>query len=319
LVDRVRVAFGTGVVLGLWDGRMESPPTTAHLLTYHDGRCSASCGFCPQARESTSDLKMLSRVLWPHYQLEKVLSALGENGKKFQRVCIQAVNYPGAVEDLCVLVKKIKDEISLPISVSCHPVPREVMERLESLGVERICFPLDAVTPEVFDRTKDGYSWSTHIKALKDAKDVFGFRVTTHLIVGLGESEREVVQAIGMLDGMGVAVALFAFTPIRGTPLASHPRPDLDSYHRIQLARHLISQHLGTAEGMKFKGSKIVDFGVEENTMDKLARSGEPFRTSGCPGCNRPFYNESPHGPIYNYPRKPTVKETESIMETLQK
>lgn len=311
------MAFGTGVVLGLWDGRMETPPTTAHLLTYHDGRCAAGCGFCPQARGSTSDLKMLSRVLWPHYPLEKVLAALGKKGGSFQRICVQAVNYLGAVEDVCELVGKIKDTSSLPISVSCHPVTREVMERLDSLGVERICIPLDAVTPEVFKMTKDGYSWESHLKALKDARDVFGFRVTTHVIVGLGESEREAVQAIGMLDRMGVTVALFAFTPIRGTRLSEHPRPDLDSYHRIQLARHLILQRLGTVEGMKFKGSKVVDFGVEDDILEKVVMSGEPFRTSGCQGCNRPFYNESPHGPIYNYPRKPTKKESETIQESL--
>jgi biotin synthase len=316
LVERVRVAFGTGVVLGLWDGRMETPPTIAHFLTYHDGRCSASCGFCPQARESTSDLKMLSRVLWPHYPLEKVLSALGKKSGSFQRICIQAVNYPGAIEDLCELVKKIKDGSNPPISVSCHPVPKEVMEKLEAAGVERICIPLDAATPEVFGRMKDGYSWELNMKAMKDAREVFGFRVTTHIIVGLGESEREAAQAIGMLDRMGVTVALFAFTPIKGTRLSEHSRPDLDSYHRIQLARHLISQKLANVEGMKFKGSKIVGFGVEDDILEKVVRSGEPFRTSGCPGCNRPFYNESPHGPIYNYPRKPTRKEAEAIQKS---
>jgi biotin synthase len=31
--------------------------------------------------------------------------------------------------------------------------------------------------------------------------------------------------------------------------------------------------------------------------------AGEAFRTSGCPDCNRPFYNEQPGGPLYNYPR----------------
>jgi biotin synthase-related radical SAM superfamily protein len=32
--------------------------------------------------------------------------------------------------------------------------------------------------------------------------------------------------------------------------------------------------------------------------------SADAFRTSGCPGCNRPFYNERATGPIYNYPRE---------------
>jgi len=37
--------------------------------------------------------------------------------------------------------------------------------------------------------------------------------------------------------------------------------------------------------------------------------TGEAFRTSGCPGCNRPYYNERPSGPFYNYPRGLTEEE----------
>jgi biotin synthase-related radical SAM superfamily protein len=36
--------------------------------------------------------------------------------------------------------------------------------------------------------------------------------------------------------------------------------------------------------------------------LARVVESGEPFKTSGCPDCNRPFYNESPGETIYNYP-----------------
>jgi biotin synthase len=32
-----------------------------------------------------------------------------------------------------------------------------------------------------------------------------------------------------------------------------------------------------------------------------LLADGNAFRTSGCPDCNRPFYNERPGGTMYNY------------------
>lgn len=31
--------------------------------------------------------------------------------------------------------------------------------------------------------------------------------------------------------------------------------------------------------------------------------NGKAFETSGCPDCNRPYYNESPRGVIFNYYR----------------
>ncbi len=320
MVEKVRVAFGTGVVLGLWHGKLEAAPTAAHFLTYFEGRCSANCKFCPQARESTADPKMLSRVIWPHYEFKKVLVALGENSNEFQRICIQAVNYPGVVDDVCEATAEIKNTCALPISVSCQPLERKHMERLLVAGVDRICVALDAATPEVFEQVKggdSGYRWESHMRALEDAHSVFRNKVTTHLIIGLGETEQEAVGTVQQMHDCGVNTALFAFTPIPKTPMADRPRPDVGSYRRVQLARHLIVKGMSTALRMKFDGGRVEDFGVGQEELLTAINSREPFRTSGCPGCNRPFYNESPRGPIYNYPRKPTSSEMEVIQAQL--
>ncbi|HDI74230.1 MAG TPA: hypothetical protein ENF57_04430 [Candidatus Korarchaeota archaeon] len=52
----------------------------------------------------------------------------------------------------------------------------------------------------------------------------------------------------------------------------------------------------------------------------------EAFLTSGCPSCNRPFYNERPRGPIYNFPSEDlldrmwetTRKEVERSLEYIR-
>ena len=318
MVEHVRVAFGTGVLLGLWNGQLAVAPTTAHLLTYYEDRCSANCKFCPQARGSIADLKMLSRVIWPRWELKKVLARLEENSNKFERVCIQAVNHPNVVDDLCELVTCVHNACGLPISVSCQPLTKQDIERLAEAGAERVGIALDTATPELFEHIKGGgYTWRAHLEALEHARAIFGNRVSTHLIMGLGESERDTVEGIQLLHDRCITVALFAFTPIAGTPLSGHPQPDVASYRRIQLARFLIVNNLSRAERMRFESEQVVDFGIEQDVLHKAIRSGEPFRTSGCLGCNRPFYNESPRGPIYNYPRKPTLKEITAIREQL--
>ncbi len=318
MVEHVRVAFGTGILLGLWRGQLAVAPTTAHLLTYYEGRCSANCKFCPQAREATADLRMLSRVIWPRCELKKVLVGLKENSNKFERVCIQAVNYPNVVDDLCELVTCVCSACGLPISVSCQPLTRQDIERLAEAGAERASIALDAATPELFERIKGGdYKWQAHLGALEHARAVFGDRVSTHLIVGLGEGERDMVEGIQLLHDQGITIALFAFTPIAGTPLSSHPQPDVASYRRIQLARFLIVNNLSRAERMRFESGWVADFGVERDVLNRTAKSGEPFRTSGCPGCNRPFYNESPRGPIYNYPKRLSPQDFVAIHNQL--
>jgi len=322
VVSYIRVAFGTGILLGLWKGQLATAPTTAHFLTYYDGRCGANCRFCPQARESTADPRMLSRVVWPRCGLEKVLAALKEDHSGFGRICVQAVNYPGMVDVLCEIVGKVRGVCDLPVSVSCQPLTAGDVERLAAAGAERVGIAIDAATPEVFDRVKGGkvggpYSWQGHLQALDDACAILGGRVSTHLIAGLGESELEMVQAIQLLHDRGITIGLFAFTPIAGTPMANRHQPDLAGYRRIQLARYLIVNGLSRVELMHFNGGQISDFGVEDDVLRKTIDSGEPFRTSGCPDCNRPFYNESPRGPIYNYPRKPTSEEITAIREQL--
>jgi len=318
MIDQVRVAFGTGILLGLWRGQLAVAPTTAHFLTYHDGRCGANCKFCPQAKESTADLKLLSRVIWPRCELKRVLAALAANGSKFRRICLQAVNYPGVVDDLCELIIRIKKTCDPPISVSCQPLSRDGIERLADVGAERISVALDAASPEVFKRVKGEeaggpYSWRGHLEALRHAREVLKGGVTTHLIVGLGETEEEMARAIQDLHDMGVTIGLFAFTPIQGTPMANRPQPDVARYRRVQLAHYLIANGIANIRQMRFEKGKIEDFGASRESLFAAVNSGGPFMTTGCPGCNRPFYNESPRGPIYNFPKKPSRNQVAAI------
>jgi len=323
---KVRASVGTAAVLGLERVRLSARPTIAYLMLYHEGPCLANCAFCPQAR-SARPLRpdMLSRVVWPPYELDAVLSGLSKGRSAgLMRVCIQALLYPRFTRDLLALVSAITSACDLPVSISCQPLPGDVMRALKRSGAERLSVPVDAATPEIFDAVKGRrvggpYRWEGHMRALKRALEVFGpGKVGTHLIVGLGETEREAVRFIQAMYDMGVYVGLFAFTPIRGTALEGHPRPDLASYRRIQLARHLIAHGLARYEDMRFDpAGHITGFGLSHEDLLDVASTGEPFMTSGCPGCNRPYYNESPRGPLYNYPYRPSEEEVKAILAQL--
>ena len=61
----------------------------------------------------------------------------------------------------------------------------------------------------------------------------------------------------------------------------------------------------------------MTDFGLSVERLRETIRGGVPFVTSGCPSCNRPFYNESPSGPLYNFPCPPKKEEIDQIVEEL--
>ncbi|MDH5688086.1 MAG: radical SAM protein, partial [Candidatus Bathyarchaeota archaeon] len=159
------------------------------------------------------------------------------------------------------------------------------------------------------------YSWEEQREALKVAVQIFGRnRVSTHLIVGLGETEKEMAETLQWCIDVGVYPGLFAFTPISGTALENQPQPSLDHYRRLQLARHLITEGLVRSENMSFDGNGcLVDFGVSPERLRAVIRDGRPFVTSGCPNCNRPYYNERPGGPLYNYPKQLLPEEIVQI------
>ena len=323
---QIRVSLGSAIVLELLKGKLDAPPTTAYLMTYRKGKCLANCAFCPQARKSHAKANMLSRVSWPIFSTSHVLSAI-ENAVrkgKIRRVCLQALNYPEVFTHLTLLIEAIHEKVDVPVSVSCQPLNSDNIKMLAKAGIERIGIPLDAATEDIFDKVKGmsaggPYNWERQFKLLREAVCVFGKgRVSTHLIVGLGETEKEMVMIIQQCVDMGVLPALFAFTPISGTTLAMQPQPAIKSYRRIQIARHLILHGTVKCENMKFdKEGCLSDFGVDAQTLWQIIQTGEPFLTSGCPYCNRPYYNEKPSGPIYNYPKGLTPKEFSSIQYEL--
>jgi len=324
--EKIRVSLGSAIVLKLLRGKLDAMPTTAYLLTYRRGKCSANCGFCPQARGSHGRADMLSRVSWPVFPTRHMLDGI-ENAVRYnqvKRVCLQALNYPEVFQHLLAFVKAICSRVKVPVSISCQPLDSENMHRLAEAGVERIGIPLDAATEGIFNRVKGRfvggpYAWEEQIELLSEAVKIFGEgKVSTHLIVGLGETEREMVETIQKCVDMRVLPALFAFTPISGTALENNPQPPVLTYRRVQVARHLIFHGIARYEDVFFDGKDCIsDFGVGKEVLMRIVQTGQPFLTSGCPNCNRPYYNEKPSGPIYNYPRPLTKKEIGQILQEL--
>jgi len=237
-----------------------------------------------------------------------------------KRICIQALNYPTVFDDVLNLVKGIRSIVNLHLSVSCQPFGEEEMKKLAQIGVDRIGIPLDAATEGIFDKIKgssaDGpYIWTKQQQALKRAVKIFGKgKVSTHLIVGLGETEEEMAYIIQWCVGNGVYPSLFSFTPVAGTALESGSQPSLDHYRRIQVAHYLITNGRAQYENMTFNGyGCLIGFGVSKDELLQAVRTGKPFLTSGCPSCNRPYYNERPGGPLYNYPRMPLPEEIDEM------
>ncbi|MHB1652151.1 MAG: radical SAM protein [Desulfitobacteriaceae bacterium] len=313
----MRCSLGTAKVLGLKRVKVDALPTTAYLMVGE--RCRFDCAFCAQARESTARADLLSRVSWPAYSPKEIIGGLskGDTREILQRICFQVVQDNATLLETKELVQEIRRNSDLPVCVSAGPKSLEEVGELLELGVEHVSIALDAATPEVYDEVKDG-SWQQRYALLAMAAMKYPGHMATHLIVGLGESERDMVLCIQDLYDKGVTVALFAFTPIRGTRLELSKPPEMSHYRRVQAAHYLIRRNLARADQFVFHSGKLLDFGILRSELKAYLADGEAFRTSGCDGCNRPYYNEVPgHKELYNYPRPLTEGEKEAAWERL--
>jgi biotin synthase-related radical SAM superfamily protein len=111
---------------------------------------------------------------------------------------------------------------------------------------------------------------------------------------------------------MGVNVGLFAFTPLKGTKMENVKPPAISRYRKVQILHYILKNNLDI-NPIFDDNDNIVNF---DKPVNSIIDSGEAFRTTGCPDCNRPYYNEKPSGVIYNYPYKPN--ESRSIYSEIE-
>ena len=301
----VRVSYGTAIAMGLIRAKLLARPTTAYLMTYWPGRCKNDCAFCAQARSSRANLDRLSRVTWPAFELEKVVQAL-PNGR-FGRICLQTIDYPRMLDDVLALLGAFKP-LNLPVSVSITPVSRETLEEFRELGVDYVGVGLDVASERLFSEIKPDFEWDEMWDFAGRVVDVLGPRkALIHVIVGLGETDRELVEVFERAYAIGADVSLFAFTPLKGTRLENLEPPSIERYRKVQLARWLVEK--GLSDRIIFDGDSIEGFDLAGIEVPPAV-----FATHGCPACNRSYYNERPKKEPYNFPFPP---EKEYVMEFL--
>jgi len=312
----IRLSQGTASVVGLKQVRLAAAPTTASIMVGEN--CTQNCAFCAQSRSSQAKDGFLSRVPWPEFPEEEALRgiarAYGEG--KLKRACLQVVSNQEAVEKAKDFLQKLRAKCTIPLSISCKVTSLDDLQALLDLGVERIGLALDAAGTNIYKEIKGG-SLEERLEFLIRGAEKFPGHISTHLIAGLGETEEELINLMGTCYGKGIRVGLFAFTPIRGTRLADKEPPALDSYRRVQVARFLLSLDYNLINNFLFQEGKLISFGLSRADLERKIGRGDAFRTSGCPDCNRPFYNERPGTILYNYPSPLTQAELEQALEEL--
>ncbi len=327
--EYVQMSTAAAITLGVMPGTMHRCSCTRCLnllLTYPEG-CRANCAYCGLARHREAERdyadRNFIRVDWPAVPMEQVVDIVARDGAKtpFHRMCISMITHPSSDADTVSVLKAWTSRIdpaSLPVSILSNPttMQRADVRRLKDLGADIFTVALDAATPEIFERTRgkgvdSPHTWKKYWDVLEDARDIFGQeKFGAHIIVGMGESEHDVLGLVQRLVDMGAHSHMFCFFPEKGSLMDHLPATPRDQWRRVQLARYLIDYAGVRIEHMAFDSDgRVVDFGVPQGELDTIIDKGTAFRTSGCPGkeaddvsaCDRP-YGDSPPSNVASYP-----------------
>jgi len=311
----IRLSAGTAALLGLSTNRMDAYPTTAYLLSGKS--CRMKCAFCPQGNDDNEALKRLGRISWPEYTWDEVESALTKaESNGLERICLQSVRHDEGIEPLIDIVKRLRKITSLPLSLSAWIGNDKEAASLINAGVDKISVSIDVINPAAFETIKGG-SQADRLELLLNCAERLPGRMSTHLICGLGETEFEALKMIDMLLKANVIIALFAFVPLKGSAMENLQPPPVDFYRRIQAGCYLLKQGNSDFNSFEFDNERLVSFGLEEQALKDILSDGTAFQTSGCSGCNRPYYNERPGKAIYNYHRALSKEEYDQALQEL--
>jgi biotin synthase len=330
--ELLRMSLAAAMTLGFKQGLFyrKAKLTCINLLLTYGGGCAARCAYCGLSRKRPGDYEAKSfiRVSWPAYSLLEIIDRIRERQDRVKRICVSMITHKHAMEDTKQICRRLRCEFDIPVSLLITPtiLSRDDLIAFKAAGADKIGVAIDLATEALFDRyrgkgVRGPHKWQTYWHCLAEAIEVFGEgNAGSHFMTGMGETEKEMCQAMQRVKDMGGGTHLFSFFPEGNSQMSNHPMPPMDQYRRIQIARYIIDQGQSRADFFRFdKEVRIADFGITGEFLGRLIDSGEPFRTSGCEGydgevaCNRPFANSRPGPLMRNYPFSPNRGDIQSI------
>lgn len=245
------------------------------------------------------------------------------------------VTHRRAPDDTLSIVRRLRVKTNA-VSALITPtiIDKKWLLEAKEAGIDRLGIAIDAATPQIFNKFRGlgvsgPHKWEKYWKTVEEAVAVFGaYHVGIHFIVGLGETEEQMIDTIQRAHSMGALTHLFSFFPEEGSLMHQHKQPPIGQYRRVQLARYLINKDLTSADKMKFDNEgRLVNFNIDKSVLDKAIDVGLPFMTTGCStqnmenACNRPYSDSTPYqalvGELRNFPFPPDRPDVDIIKKQI--
>ncbi|MGO9971540.1 MAG: radical SAM protein [Solirubrobacteraceae bacterium] len=333
----VRISYASALALRFVSGRFTRAMEFGgvNLLLSYDRGCLSDCGYCGLARNRPGDWAQRSfiRVQWPLVETGELVRRLARHQDRVTRLCISMVTHGRAYADTLDIAARVTGSVRAPLSVLVAPPTLDAhrLAALREAGVEMIGIGLDAVTEDLFrslrtDVPNGALSWAQYWRTVEQAREIFGpWRVNCHVLVGLGESDSDLIAMFAALLDRQVYSYLFCFNPEPDSRMADCQRTPLRRWRRIQLAKLLLEERGLDPAAFRFDDDgALAAIHVPRALVDAVISDGHAFMTNGCasaggePGCTRPMGSWRASETPRDFPWRPTRAELLEIAAALE-
>ncbi|MGD0056422.1 MAG: radical SAM protein [Methanomassiliicoccales archaeon] len=173
-----------------------------------DTDCIYDCKFCATRK--------LDKRITKNLDLDRIVDLVMEASKRDD---FKAVAFTSAVVDspsmtvgrLAYVISRVREELDPTISIGVEPYveSHDDIDRLRAAGADEIKINIETYDRDIFGRVCGKRDLDWLLKTIKYAVGVFGTgRVCSNIIVGLGETDENVIEGIDHLAKMGCLATL---------------------------------------------------------------------------------------------------------------
>lgn len=337
--EYVRISTAAAIALGLTPGQIyrDAACGCINLIQTYPVADYAQCAnhAFAQERADRPEVQTGIRDAWPRYRMAEVIAqiAVREEISEVGRVCISQVHDTHSYPDLLALIDQmhaVAPRVPIAALLSAEVLDADKLYEMKMHGVDTVGICLDGAREEIFQqiRAQEGFpahTWASHWRIARLARIIFGpFKVNLHLIVGMGETDRDLVALFHQLRAEQIAAYLFAGNPVPDAPPHAVSCASLTRYRRIQLAKFLIEECALPLGMVHFdEAGAISAIHCPAVLIEAGIASGQPFMANGCLdrhgrlSCNRPTGLAQPDRPCCDYPVVPNAADVALIRAEL--
>lgn len=171
--------------------------------------CIFDCLFCTSRKLS----KDVAKDLDPDHVVDLILEAHLKGELKAVALTSAVVGtIRQTIDRMIYVVQKVRKALpDVPIGVEPYVESFEDIDRLHEAGANEIKINIESFDPRIIEIACPKLELERQLEFLRYAVQVFGRgKVTSNMIIGLGETDRNVLEGVSKLAGLGVVPSIRA-------------------------------------------------------------------------------------------------------------